>query len=141
MTEIDLIKIIFFLEICRMTYKCFKRFPKEYISEKFYLLEYVISYSSLIISFLVLLKIEMIARIFQIEEERLFSYLCLAIGASSIGILQVIKKEAELNYVYHKRDLGKMYRVNIQRRNFLVAIEVIMFLIVVFLYQFIAKMD
>lgn len=141
MTEIDLIKIIFFLEICRMTYKCFKRFPKEYISEKFYLLEYVISYSSLIISFLVLLKIEMIARIFQIEEERLFSYLCLAIGASSIGILQVIKKEAELNYVYHKRDLGKMYRVNIQRRNFLIAIEVIMFLIVVFLYQFIAKMD
>lgn len=141
MTEMDLIKIIFFLEICRMTYKCFKRFPKEYISEKFYLLEYVISYLSLIISFLVLLKIEMIARIFQIEEERLFSYLCLAIGASSIGILQVIKKEAELNYVYHKRDLGKMYRVNIQRRNFLVAIEVIMFLIVVFLYQFIAKMD
>ena len=60
----DLIKIIFFLEICRMTYKCFKRFPKEYISEKFYLLEYVISYLSLIISFLVLLKIEMIARIF-----------------------------------------------------------------------------
>lgn len=141
MTEMDLIKIIFFLEICRMTYKCFKRFPKEYTSEKFYLLEYVISYLSLIISFLVLLKIEMIARIFQIEEERLFSYLCLAIGASSIGILQVIKKEAELNYVYHKRDLGKMYRVNIQRRNFLVAIEVIMFLIVVFLYQFIAKMD
>ena len=83
----------------------------------------------------------MIARIFQIEEERLFSYLCLAIGASSIGILQVIKKEAELNYVYHKQDLGKMYRVNIQRRNFLIAIEVIMFLIVVFLYQFIAKMD
>lgn len=71
----------------------------------------------------------------------MFSYLCLAIGASSIGILQVIKKEAELNYVYHKQDLGKMYRVNIQRRNFLVAIEVIMFLIVVFLYQFIAKMD
>lgn len=34
-----------------------------------------------------------------------------------------------------------MYRVNIQRRNFLVAIEVIMFLIMVFLYQFIAKMD
>lgn len=102
MTEMDLIKIIFFLEICRMTYKCFKRFPKEYTSEKFYLLEYVISYLSLIISFLVLLKIEMIARIFQIEEERLFSYLCLAIGASSIGILQVIKKEAELNYVYHK---------------------------------------
>ena len=141
MTEMDLIKIIFFLEICRMTYKCFKRFPKEYISEKFYLLEYVISYLSLIISFLVLLKIEMIARIFQIEEERLFSYLCLAIGASSIGILQVIKKEAELNYVYYKQDLGKMYRVNIQRRNFLIAIEVIMFLIVVFLYQFIAKMD
>lgn len=141
MTEMDLIKIIFFLEICRMTYKCFKRFPKEYTSEKFYLLEYVISYLSLIISFLVLLKIEMIARIFQIEEERLFSYLCLAIGASSIGILQVIKKEAELNYVYYKQDLGKMYRVNIQRRNFLVAIEVIMFLIVVFLYQFIAKMD
>lgn len=137
----DLIKIIFFLEICRMTYKCFKRFPKEYTSEKFYLLEYVISYLSLIISFLVLLKIEMIARIFQIEEERLFSYLCLAIGASSIGILQVIKKEAELNYVYYKQDLGKMYRVNIQRRNFLVAIEVIMFLIMVFLYQFIAKMD
>ena len=101
----------------------------------------MISYLSLIISFLVLLKIEMIARIFQIEEERLFSYLCLAIGASSIGILQVIKKEAELNYVYHKQDLGKMYRVNIQRRNFLIAIEVIMFLIVVFLYQFIAKMD
>lgn len=71
----------------------------------------------------------------------MFSYLCLAIGASSIGILQVIKKEAELNYVYHKQDLGKMYRVNIQRRNFCVAIEVIMFLIVVFLYQFIAKMD
>ena len=141
MTEMDLIKIIFFLEICRMTYKCFKRFPREYISEKFYLLEYVISYLSLIISFLVLLKIEMIARIFQIEEARLFSYLCLAIGASSIGILQVIKKEAELNYVYHKQDLGKMYRVNIQRRNFLIAIEVIMFLIVVFLYQFIAKMD
>lgn len=141
MTEMDLIKIIFFLEICRMTYKCFKRFPKEYTSEKFYLLEYVISYLSLIISFLVLLKIEMIARIFQIEEERLFSYLCLAIGASSIGILQVIKKEAELNYVYNKQDLGKMYRVNIQRRNFCVAIEVIMFLIVVFLYQFIAKMD
>lgn len=141
MTEMDLIKIIFFLEICRMTYKCFKRFPKEYTSEKFYLLEYVISYLSLIISFLVLLKIEMIARIFQIEEERLFSYLCLAIGASSVGILQVIKKEAELNYVYYKQDLGKMYRVNIQRRNFLVAIEVIMFLIVVFLYQFIAKMD
>lgn len=123
MTEMDLIKIIFFLEICRMTYKCFKRFPKEYISEKFYLLEYVISYLSLIISFLVLLKIEMIARIFQIEEERLFSYLCLAIGASSIGILQVIKKEAELNYVYHKQDLSKMYRVNIQRGNFLIAIE------------------
>lgn len=141
MTEMDLIKIIFFLEICHMTYKCFKRFPKEYISEKFYLLEYVISYLSLIISFLVLLKIEMIARIFQIEEERLFSYLCLAIGASSIGILQVIKKEAELNYVYYKQDLGKMYRVNIQRRNFCVAIEVIMFLIVVFLYPFIAKMD
>ncbi len=141
MTEMDLIKIIFFLEICHMTYKCFKRFPKEYISEKFYLLEYVISYLSLIISFLVLLKIEMIARIFQIEEERLFSYLCLAIGASSIGILQVIKKEAELNYVYHKQDLDKMYRVNIQRRNFCVAIEVIMFLIVVFLYPFIAKMD
>lgn len=141
MTEMDLIKIIFFLEICRMTYKCFKRFPKEYTSEKFYLLEYVISYLSLIISFLVLLKIEMIARIFQIEEERLFSYLCLAIGASSIGILQVIKKEAELNYVYHKQDLGKTYRVNIQRRNFCVAIEVIMFLIVVFLYQFIATMD
>ena len=34
-----------------------------------------------------------------------------------------------------------MYRVNIQRRNFCVAIEVIMFLIVVFLYPFIAKMD
>ena len=141
MNEIILIKVLLFFEICRMTYKCFKRFPREYISEKFYLLEYVISYLSLIISFLVLLKIEMIARFFQIEEERLFSYLCLAIGASSIGILQVIKKEAELNYVYHKQDLGKMYRVNIQRRNFLVAIEVIMFLIVVFLYQFIAKMD
>lgn len=141
MNEIILIKVLLFFEICRMTYKCFKRFPKEYISEKFYLLEYVISYLSLIINFLVLLKIEMIARFFQIEEERLFSYLCLAIGASSIGILQVIKKEAELNYVYHKQDLGKMYRVNIQRRNFLVAIEVIMFLIVVFLYQFIAKMD
>ena len=40
MTEMDLIKIIFFLEICRMTYKCFKRFPREYISEKFYLLEH-----------------------------------------------------------------------------------------------------
>lgn len=141
MDEIILIKVLLFFEICRMSLKCFKRFPKEYISEKFYLLEYVISYLSLIISFLVLLKIEMIARIFQIEEERLFSYLCLAIGASSIGILQVIKKEAELNYVYHKQDLGKMYRVNIQRRNFCVAIEVIMFLIVVFLYQFIAKMD
>ena len=40
MTEMDLIKIIFFLEICHMTYKCFKMFPKEYISEKFYLLEH-----------------------------------------------------------------------------------------------------
>ena len=141
MTEMDFIKIVFLFEICRMTYKCFKKFPREYVSEKFYLLGYVISYLSLIICFLILLKIEMIASILQIKEERLFSYICLAIGASSIGIFQVIKKEAELNYKYHQQDLGKMYRINIKRRNFLIVVETIMIIIVVFLYRFIAEMD
>ncbi len=40
MNEIILIKVLLFFEICRMSLKCFKRFPKEYISEKFYLLEH-----------------------------------------------------------------------------------------------------